>query len=309
MIGLSLIIPFYNEEVNLPKLHRELLIALKKMALTYEVLYIDDGSTDDSLKVLKKTLGSTSKIKILKLRKNFGQTAATMAGIDQAKGKIIGFLDADLQNNPNDLPKLLTELDRHTDAVVGWRKIRHDSHFHNLSTKFINFITSAFFKIPLHDMGCSMKVIKKEVLKDLRLYGEFHRLLPIILYWRGVRIKEVVVEHRPRKYGQSKYNYLKIIRFLLDLLTIKFLDNYGTRPAYIFGLIGLASCLVSFVPLGLTAYEKMFSGIYVHRNPLFTIFIFLFLIGVQFVFMGLIGELLVRIYYESQNRKTYELKN
>lgn len=307
MPGISVIIPFFNEEKNLPKLHKEIITALKKTKLSFEIIYVDDGSTDNSLAFLKKAIRKNKAAKVIKLRRNFGQTPATMAGLDKATGKLVAFLDADLQNDPNDIIKLLNYLTKDTEAVVGWRKNRRDSTLHNFSTKMINFLTQKVFRVPLHDMGCSLKVIKRSSLGTFTMYGEFHRLLPILLYWRGVKIKEVEVSHRPRKYGKSKYNYFKIIRFLLDLITIKFMDAYGSRPAYIFGLIGLISCALSFIPLFITTYEKIFSGIYVHRNPLFIIFIFLFLIGIQFIFMGLIGELLVRIYYESKDRKTYEI--
>lgn len=307
---LSIIVPFFNEENNLPELHARILKTIKNNQLDAEIIYVDDGSTDDSSKILQKIIGRKvrPKTKIISLRKNFGQTPATVAGIDNAKGELLTFLDADLQNDPDEIPKLLNALDKETEAVLGWRKDRKDSLFHNFATAIINTLISKILKIPLHDTGCSQKVIRRQILDDIKLYGEFHRLIPIILYWQGYNIKEVVVNHFPRKAGVSKYNYFKIIKFAIDLLTAKFLYSFGTKPAYIFGLLGFFFCLAAFIPLAVTAYEKLFSGIYVHRNPLFLIASFLIVIGIQFILMGLLAELLVRIYFETQHKKIYQTK-
>ena len=306
---LSLIVPFYNEKENLAQLHQEIISVLSKQRFNSEVIYVNDGSTDKSSDQIKSKNGKTKiNIKIVTLRKNFGQTAAIMAGVSQAKGELVGFLDSDLQNDPNDIPKLLAKIDAGAEAVVGWRKNRQDEFFHTISSRMINQIVRGIFKVPLHDTGCSLKIIRSDVLKDVKLYGEYHRLVAILLFWRGIRIEEVVINHRPRVHGASKYGYLKIFKFVVDLITIKFLHSYGTKPAYIFGILGIFCCLSSTLPLALTVYEKVTNGIFVHRNPLFLISIFLFLLGVQFILMGLLAELLVRIYFESQDKPTYEIK-
>lgn len=308
---LSVIIPFYNECKNLANLHREIIDELSHIG-RLEIIYVDDGSADGSAQELTASFGKKDRqhatIKVVSLRRNLGQTAATMAGVDQSTGDLIAFLDADLQNDPRDIPKLLKKIDDGYEAVVGWRNNRKDSFFHSFSSKITNNIVRLILKVPLHDAGCSLKIIKREILQGTRLYGEYHRLIAILLYWRGVSLIEVPVNHRPRTYGSSKYNYLKIFKFIIDLITIKFFNSYGLQPSYFFSMAGLFCCFLSIFPIALTLYEKIVQGVFVHRNPLLLIAIFLFLLGVQFIFIGLLAELLVRIYFESLNKFTYDIK-
>lgn len=309
---LSVVIPFFNENGNLDKLHGELLNVLKELKVNCEVIYVDDGSTDGSGATIRGLLKTETDpkvfTKLVSLRRNFGQTAATVAGIDQSTGRLIAFLDADLQNDPADIKKFLHEIDQGYDAIFGWRKDREDNFFRNIASHTANLIIRKVFSVPLHDVGCSLKIIKKEALRDVHLYGESHRIMPVIVYWKGVKIKELVVNHRKRFYERSKYGYSRILKLIIDLITIKFLNSYGTKPAYVFGTAGISSNLFGLLVFLMVAYRKLFLGVYVHRDPLFLIAIFLTLLGVQFILMGLLAELLVRTYFESQKKNTYEIK-
>lgn len=311
-IYLSVVVPFYNEEENLLRLFDELVSVLSKEHLVSEVVFVDDGSTDNSTKVLSRFVGKKNyqsiSVKIVELRRNFGQTAATSAGIDSSTGSLIGFLDADLQNDPKDLVPFLGEIEKGYDAVFGWRRKRQDPFFRSLSSRIANFIIRVFFSVPLHDVGCSLKIVKRAALTGLHLYGEFHRIMPVLIYWRGAKTKELVVNHRVRIFGQSKYGWGRILKLIIDLITAKFLTSYGTKPAYVFGSLGLGSIFVGFLTLLMVAYRKLFLGVYVHKDPLFLVTIFLVLLGVQFMLMGLLAELLVRVYFESQKKSIYEIK-
>ncbi|OGE33599.1 hypothetical protein A3D83_01340 [Candidatus Daviesbacteria bacterium RIFCSPHIGHO2_02_FULL_41_10] len=310
---LSVVVPFYNEESNLPKLNKELLKILATIKNRCEIIYIDDSSTDDSAECLLRDVKSNKnkkiQIKLVSFRINFGQTAATSAGIDLAEGQIIAIMDADLQNDPADLPVMIKELETGFDAVVGWRKNRQDDSLRVFLSDVANWLIRKIFKTPFHDLGCSLKVIRKDLLKDIRFYGETHRILSALLFWKGASIKEIVVHHRKRHTGKSKYGYSRIIKLILDLVTSKFLSAYGTKPSYIFGSLGIYSILVSFPLIGLVLYDKLFQGVFVHKNPLFIVAIFLILLGIQFLLMGLLAELIARAYFESQKKTTYEIKN
>ncbi len=312
-IDLSVVIPFYNENKNLEKLHHELITVLNKLNIKSEIVYVDDGSIDQSLDALKTVINTTKNPKIttklISLRRNFGQTAATSAGIDHASGRLISFLDADLQNDPADLITFFHEINKGFDAVFGWRKHREDNFFRQFASSAANLIIRKIFGVPLHDVGCSLKILKKELLKDIHLYGESHRIMPVLIYWKGVKIKELIVNHRKRIHDNSKYGYSRILKLIIDLITIKFLNSYGTKPAYVFGTLGIFSNLLGSIALLLTLYKKIFLGIYVHKNPLFLIAIFFILLGVQFILMGLMAELMVRTYFESQRKTTYEIRD
>ncbi len=310
---LSVIVPFYNENKNLGQLHQELIEALNKLDIKNEIIYVNDGSSDDSIKTLNQAISDTKSlndvnISLISFRRNFGQTAATSAGIDYARGNLVAFLDADLQNDPKDLVKFYGEIQQGYDAVFGWRKEREDFFLRNFASKIANFIIRKIFQIPLHDVGCSLKIVKKEILDDIHLYGESHRIMPVLIYWKGVKIKELVTNHRKRLFEKSKYGYSRILKLVIDLITLKFLNSYGTKPAYVFGAAGILSNVLGFITLVWVGYQKIFLQIYVHRNPLFLISIFFVLLGVQFVLMGLLAELLVRTYFESQKKTTYEIK-
>lgn len=310
-LDLSVIVPFYNEEDNLTKLHKELLFVLAKTNLSCELIFVDDGSSDKSNKILTESLINNKRnisTKIVVLRRNFGQTAATTAGIDQAKGKFICLIDADLQNDPNDILIMLKKIDEGYDAVIGWRKNRRDNKSRSLISQIANYLIKKIFNLPYHDLGCSLKIIRRDTLEGLRLYGESHRILPLIIYWRGANISEIIVNHRKRVSGKSKYGYSRIIKLIIDIMTIKFLNSYSTKPAYIFGTIGIFSNFFGILILIWVGYDKFLRGVYVHNNPLFLIASFLILLGIQFILMGLIAELLVRTYFETQQKTTYEIK-
>lgn len=310
-IDLSVIIPFYNEQSNLPKLHMEISSILFKTNLVSQIIYVDDGSIDKSVNGLIKSFKKNRKnlsIELVTLRRNFGQTAAITAGIDRAKGKLICLMDADMQNDPRDILIMLKKINSGYDIVIGWRKNRQDNFLRSELSKMANILIQKLFDIPFHDLGCSLKMLKRETLNGLRIYGESHRILPLILYWRGDKIVEIVVNHRGRTYGKSKYGYSRIFKLIIDIITIKFLNSYGTKPAYIFGSIGIFSNLAGIVILAWVGYEKIFQGIFVHRNPLFLIASFLILVGVQLLLMGLLAELLVRIYFEAQEKTIYDIR-
>ena len=308
---LSVIVPFYNEEENLATLHSEVTDVLKKLKISSEIVYIDDGSTDRSREVLEKAIEKEDKIstKLIILKKNFGQTAAMSAGIDRASGNLVSFLDADLQNDPKDIPRFLEKIKEGNDAVFGWRKERKDKTGRSILSRLANVIIQKLFNYPFHDVGCSARIVKKEYLKEINLYGELHRILSVLIFFEGAKISEIVVNHRPRHKGKSKYGYDRIIKTIIDLTTIKFLNSYGTKPAYVFGAFGLGNLLLGSITLLLVAYRKIFLGVFVHRDPFFLITIFLVLLGMQFILMGLLAELQVRTYFESQNKRIYEIKS
>lgn len=312
-IYLSVIVPFYNEVLNLSILNEKLLEVLADYKGRCEIIYVDDASTDNSVNSLirdvKNNKNKQVDTKIILLRRNFGQTAAISAGIDSVNGEIVAVLDADLQNDPADLPMMIEKLETGFDAVVGWRKNRHDDIVRVFLSKVANWLIRIIFKIPFHDLGCSLKVIRRNFLKDTRFYGESHRLIPILLFWKGAVVEEVIVNHRKRFAGQSKYGYSRIIKLILDLVTSKFLNAYGTKPAYVFGTFGIISIFVSVPLMGLVLYDKFYQSVYVHKNPLFLIASLLILLGIQFLLMGLLAELIVRTYFESQKKTTYEIKN
>lgn len=309
-VELSVIVPFQNEENNLEKLHSQIISVLIQLNMKSEIIYVDDGSTDKSLNELKSAIAKykSKKIKIhlIILGRHLGQTPAITVGIAQSNGKNIVFLDADLQNDPNDIPKLMKKLNEGFDAVFGWRKERSDDFLRNFLSSTANFIIRILFKVPLHDLGCSIKVVKKEFLLNFKLYSEYHRVLPALIYWNGAKVTEIVVNHRSRTSGKSKYGYQRISKLIIDLITIKFLSSYQTKPSYVFGGLGILAELSAMLVLFIVAYHKFFLGVFVHRNPLFLIAIFLIIVGIQFILMGLIAELIVRIYFESQKKTIYE---
>jgi len=312
-MDLSVIIPFKNEEGNLEKLNKELALVLFKIGKKCEVIYVDDGSDDKSSDVIRKSINNISykniSFKLISLRKNFGQTSAIAAGIDNSAGKHISFLDADLQNDPNDIPRFLDKLKEGYDAVFGWRKIRRDASLRSYLSKTANTIINKLFQYPYHDVGCSARVVKREFLLDLGLFGELHRVMPVLIHLKGAKISEIVVSHRERTEGKSKYGFERIVKTIIDMITVKFLTSYGTKPAYVFGTAGLGSIGISGLTILAVAYRKLFQGVYVHRDPLFLIAIFFGLLGVQFMLMGLLAELQIRTYFGSQKKPIYEIKS
>jgi glycosyltransferase involved in cell wall biosynthesis len=312
-VRLSIIVPFFNEVDNLAKLHKEISEVLGHLPFKSEVLYVNDGSTDSSrevlLKAIKKSKHAGFDVIIINFRRNFGQTAAISAGIDNSQGKLVSFLDADLQNDPKDLPRFLKKMDNgNFDAVFGWRKERKDATLRSLLSRKANLIIKYLFSYPFNDVGCSARVVKREFLNDLGLYGELHRILPVLVYLKGAKIGEIVVSHRNRFKGKSKYGFERIVKTVIDITVVKFLSVYGTKPAYVFGFFGLGSLLIGFVSLLAVTYRKLFLGVYVHKDPFFLIAIFFGFIGVQFILMGLLAEIQIRTYFESQKKHIYDIR-
>jgi len=310
MIELSVVIPIMNEAPNLVDLHREITASLEPWGRSYEVIIVDDGSTDDSFQTLSRIQASDARWRIIRFRRNFGQTAAFSAGFAHAGGRFIATSDGDLQNDPKDIPAMVTRLESEDlDIVCGWRKDRKDTFIsRRLPSIVANRIISASTGVRLHDYGCSLKVFRAEVVKPLKLYGEMHRFIPAIASEQGVRIAEVVVNHRARKHGTSKYGISRTIRVVLDLLTVKFLLSYSTRPVQIFGLIGLAMGFPGGVILAYLAAVKLFAGEAIGNRPLLLLGILLVFTGVQLLTLGLLAELQARTYHESQNKPTYVIR-
>jgi len=306
-IPFSLVIPVYDEEENLRPLHAAIREALDPLGLSYEVVLVDDGSTDNTLKVAKEIQSQDPRWVIVALRRNFGQTAALSAGFDHARGEVIVTLDGDLQNDPGDIPKLLA-LIKEYDVVSGWRADRQDPLLtRQLPSSIANWLISVVTGVTLHDYGCTLKAYRREVVKNLRLYGEMHRFIPAVASWRGVSITEVKTRHSPRRFGRSKYGLGRIFRVLLDLLTVKFLLSYSTKPIQIFGSLGLLSTVVGGC-IGLyLSFLKLMTGQNIGDRPLLLLSVLLVILGVQFVVLGLLGELLVRIYHESQGKPIYAI--
>lgn len=305
-MDLSVVIPVYNEEENVEPLIVEIEVALAALGKGYEIVMVDDGSKDATFAKLRSISERLAKLKVVRLKRNFGQTAALAAGLAQARGAVVILMDGDGQNDPADIPALLRKLDEGNDLVAGWRHNRQDPFLNRrLPSMIANRLISFTTQVKLHDYGCTLKAMRQEVAKNLRLYGEMHRFIPAIAYERGARIAELKVNHRPRLRGTSKYGMSRTLRVVLDLLTVKFLSSYSTRPAHVFGPIGLGSGLLGFViGLYLTA-QKLLYGQAIGGRPLLLLAILLIFIGFQFVTMGLLGEMLARTYHESQDRPVY----
>lgn len=306
---LSLFLPVFNEEDNVRPMHAKIAESLDALGKSAEIIFVDDGSTDKSLKILREIAKEDERVRVISLRRNYGQTAAMAAGIDAAKGDILIPMDADLQNDPNDIKRLLEKLDEGFDVVSGWRKKRQDKLITRKIPSWIaNSIISKIGGVPLHDYGCSLKAYRREVIQDVRLYGEMHRFIPIYASWAGARVTEIPVEHHPRTMGKSKYGLSRTIKVVFDLITIKFLATYQTKPLYVFGSFGLMAFLISVVA-GIWAFVLKFGyGVSFILTPLPLIAIVLLAISVQFFLMGLLAELLVRTYHESQDKAIYAIR-
>ncbi|MEW6186766.1 MAG: glycosyltransferase family 2 protein [Thermodesulfobacteriota bacterium] len=308
-VDLSVIIPFYNEAKNIPIIFEELTRVLNDSGLSYEILAIDDGSLDDSLSLLRQEAAKGKQVKVIRFRKNFGQTAALSAGFDLAQGDIIVTMDGDLQNDPVDIPALFSKTREGFDIVSGWRVKRHDPFFsRRLPSQIANRMISWVTGVKLHDYGCTLKAFRREVVKNIRLYGELHRFIPAVASWMGVTISEIPVNHRARKFGRSKYGISRTIRVLLDLITVKFLLTYSTRPIHVFGLWGILSGLAGFALAGYLTIQRLFFAVPLSNRPILLLAILLIFIGIQFISMGLLGELQVRTYHESQGKPIYHIK-
>jgi glycosyltransferase involved in cell wall biosynthesis len=311
MIDLSIVIPIHNEEPNLEALYRELTEAFSGWGKSYELILVDDGSTDKSFAILERLQLADPRLRVIRFRRNFGQTAAFSAGFDQARGRMIVTSDGDLQNDPRDIPALVKKLeDEQLDIVCGWRRNRKDAFVSRLVPSFLaNGLISWATGVKLHDYGCSLKVFRAEVVKSIKLYGEMHRFIPAIASEQGVTIGEAVVNHRPRLHGQSKYGISRTVRVVLDLLTVKFLLSYSTRPLQIFGLVGLAMSIPGALIMAYLTFVKFAMGEPIANRPLLMFGILLVFTGVQLLTLGLMAELLVRTYHESQKKPTYVIRD
>ena len=305
---ISVVIPVFDEAENVADLHRELTASLEAHGRPYEVLFVDDGSRDATLERLMEIEAADPRVRVLRLRRNFGQTAAFSAGFDHARGDVVVTSDGDLQNDPADIPRLLARLDEGYDMVCGWRRARHDAASRKVPSWFANRLISWATGVHLHDYGCSLKAMRLEVVRGMRLYGEMHRFIPAIASWMGVSVAELEVNHRPRTRGHSKYGLGRTLRVLLDLFTVKFLLAYGTRPAHLFGLWGVASGGLGFALLGYLTYVKFYLGESIGGRPLLLVSGGLVFFGVMLICTGLLAEMLVRIYHESQGKPTYVVK-
>jgi len=305
-IDISVFLPVYNEQDNIEQLDFSLSDALAKLGRRYEIIYVDDGSTDQSLAKLRKIAARDHRVRIVSLRRNYGQTAAMSAGIDHARGQILIPMDADLQNDPADISRLLEKLDEGYDVVSGWRKDRKDRWLtRRLPSQVANRLVATLSGVHLHDFGCSLKAYRRDALTGVKLYGEMHRFIPIYAGWAGARVTETPVTHHPRAAGQSKYGLSRTIKVLFDLITIKFLSSYLTKPLYLFGTAGAICLLISFLTFALSLYYRFVEGVHLNRMPLATLSMIMFAMGVQFIFMGLLAEMIVRTYHESQDKPTY----
>ncbi len=306
---ISVFLPVYNEELNLRPLHAQLDYALAALPRTAEIIYVDDGSTDGSLAALRDIAARDPRVRVIALRRNYGQTAAMAAGIDAARGRVLIPMDADMQNDPADIERLLQKLDEGYDVVSGWRKNRQDKMFtRKIPSIMANRLISWIGGVPLHDYGCSLKAYRRDVIKDVRLYGEMHRFIPIYASWAGARVTELPVAHHARTMGKSKYGLSRTVKVLFDLVTIKFMASYQTKPLYVFGMFGIIAFAVSLLAGLWAVFLKLVEGVSFILTPLPILAVVMFAVGVQFFMMGLLAEMLVRTYHESQAKPIYMVR-
>ncbi len=306
---LSIVVLVYNEVDSVEPLHRELVGVLEGLDRPFEIVYVDDGSRDGSTERLSRFAEHDRRVRVVCFRRNFGQTAAVQAGIDHSSGDILIFMDGDLQNDPHDIPRLLDKLDEGYDVASGWRQNRHDDASRVVPSKIANWIIARVTGVPLHDFGCTLKAYRREVIEGVKLYGEMHRFIPVYASWVGARIAEIPVNHRPRSYGRSKYSLSRTSRVMLDLITVKLLGSYSTKPIYFFGFatFGLWALAV-LCGIAVIVQKLLPPHPYAHDNPLLLVAVLLAIVGVQFILMGLLAELSIRTYHESQGKATYVVR-
>ena len=310
-IFLSVIIPVLNEEESIRPLHHKISHVLQEQEFTYEIIYVDDGSTDNTCVQLSYLALHDSHVKVVRLRRNFGQTSAISAGLHQSSGEVLVFMDGDLQNDPVDIPRLLAKLDEGYDVVSGWRKDRQDAQLsRKLPSRLANRLISAVSGTHLHDYGCTLKAYRREIFQHVRLYGEMHRFIPAYAALMGAAITELEVAHHSRQFGTSKYGISRTFRVILDLITLKFLGSFGTKPLYAFGMPGMASLALGATGSALVLSQKFFPPrVRAHRNPLLTLSVMFTGFGLQCIMVGLLAELLMRTYHESQGKPTYVIRD
>jgi glycosyltransferase involved in cell wall biosynthesis len=306
---ISVVVPVYNEQESIRRLYDALRPVLDRLPHEYEIVLVDDGSIDGSYEVLRRLAAADERVKVVRFRRNFGQTAAMNAGLHLAAGDVIVTMDADLQNDPLDIPLLLDKLEEGYDLVHGWRKDRRDALVsRKLPSKMANWLISRVTGFAVNDLGCTLKAMRREIAQDLQLYGEMHRFIPILAYWRGARCAEIVTRHHPRRFGESKYGISRTTRVLLDLVTVKYMTQYLTSPMKLFGKMGLWTGAVGLLTGFSTIAMKLAGGVDMTGNPLLLLSVLAVFVGMQFLVLGMLGELGVRTYYESQNKQPYTIR-
>ncbi len=307
-IDISIVIPVYNEEQNLEELFLKIETVLNRMNKTYEIIFVDDGSTDKTFDMLKELHQRSKQLKVIRFRRNFGKSAALNAGFEHAKGDFIITMDGDLQDDPEEIPNFLEKIKEGYDLIVGWKFKRKDIMRKKIASKIFNKLTIWLTGVKIHDSNCCFKIFRKDVLKRIKIHGELHRYIPALAFWQGHKIAEIKVRHFPRKHGKSKYGFSRILQGFLDLITVKFLMTYMTKPIQFFGRIGLAILSFGFIS-GIAAFILKFGyGTSFIETPLPLFTIFLVIIGIQFILMGLLAEILIRIYYEPGGKLPYSIK-
>ncbi len=305
-VELSVVIPAYNEEESVVPCYREIKEALDPLGKSYEIIFVDDGSTDSTFKILQDLSKNDERLKVIKFRKNFGQSAALKAGFDHSKGEYIVSMDSDLQNDPHDIPAMLKNIESgEYDVISGWRFNRKDNFCKKIVSKFANILRNKFTSENIHDSGCTLKIYKKECTKDLELYGELHRYIPAMLFWKGYKIGEIKTNHRERLNGKTKYNWHRIIKGFLDLLVITFWQKYSLRPIHIFGSMGIVLCFLGGIVSLYLVILRLFYGVGLADRPLFTVSIMSLVIGIQFLTIGILADIMVKVYYGQNGRKNY----
>jgi len=308
-VDLSIVVPIYNEEGNIPALHESVSRAMAGSGVDYELILVDDGSSDGSFRLLSELAAKDRRVKVIRFRRNFGQTAAMAAGFDAASGRVVVPMDGDLQNDPTDILNLLAKVNEGYDVVSGWRKDRQDTFINRkLPSILANALISRLTGVHLHDYGCTLKAYRREVLDGINLYGEMHRFVPALASQIGAKVAEIPVKHHPRLHGTSKYGISRTMRVVLDLMTVKFLLSYSTKPIQLFGKWGIYTLAAGFLSGGTTLYMKLFEHVSMNRNPLLILTAFLMFMGVQFIVLGLLGEVNARTYYETQGKPIYVVK-
>ena len=308
-MSVSVVVPIYNERENVRRLYDALQDVLPDLGRPYELILVDDGSTDGSDRELMKLAQMDSRVRIIEFRSNFGQTAAMNAGIQAASGDVIITMDGDLQNDPTDIPMMLEKIEEGYDLVHGWRKQRQDALLNRkIPSRIANWLISTVTGFPVHDLGCTLKAIRREIAQELELYGEMHRFIPILAHRRGARCVEVVTKHHPRQYGQSKYGISRVVRVVLDLATVKYLIHHFVGPMRLFGSMGLACGGLSAVSAMLTVAMKVFQNVDMTGNPLLLLSVFSAMLGIQFFGLGMLGEVGARIYYKADQRQPYAIR-
>lgn len=308
-MSVSIIVPIFNEVENIPHLYNRLLPVMNSLKDRVELILVDDGSTDGSAAELKRLTDRDDRVVVVEFRRNYGQTAAMQAGFEQATGDYIVTLDGDLQNEPDDIPLLLAKLDEGFDLVHGWRKNRHDEWLtRKLPSRLANHLISRVTKFPIHDLGCTLKAMRKEIADDLELYGEMHRFIPILAHWRGAKCAEVVTRHHARQFGKTKYGLSRTTRVVLDLITVKFMLDYASSPMKLFGKMGLRFFAAGSVMLAATLGMKVASGFDMTGNPLLLLGVMMCIVSVQLISLGLLGEVSTRIYYSREQRRPFAIR-